>query len=103
MPSATTNYDAANVALGDLVLHLRASLKALTAPQTSSQLASGLHDTEKLPDRFLTQQASEAVDLLSELEKLLQPAHLVLADHFLGESTNFQSSRSGKKKSTNML
>ncbi|GIZ40455.1 hypothetical protein CKM354_000379200 [Cercospora kikuchii] len=84
MPSATTKYDAANVALGDLVLHLRASLKALTAPQTSTQLASGLHDTEKLPDRFLTQQASEAVDLLSELEKLLQPAHLVLADHFLG-------------------
>ncbi|OTB04090.1 hypothetical protein M426DRAFT_321185 [Hypoxylon sp. CI-4A] len=47
-------------------------------------LQTTLHNTEKLPDRKLSLLASETLDLLSEVRQLLEPGHLILADHFLG-------------------
>ena len=47
-------------------------------------LNADLHDTDRLPDKKLSALASESLDLLSEIRLLLEPAHLILADHFLG-------------------
>ncbi|KAF2179237.1 putative O-methyltransferase [Zopfia rhizophila CBS 207.26] len=56
--------------------HLHGSAKLL--------LQSALHDTHNLPDQKTEKLASQALDLLSEVRLLLEPGHLVLADHFLG-------------------
>ncbi|KAK8157443.1 O-methyltransferase-domain-containing protein [Phyllosticta citrichinensis] len=37
-----------------------------------------------LPDPELTKLANKSIDLLHEIEQMLEPGHLVLADHFLG-------------------
>ncbi|KAI1778790.1 S-adenosyl-L-methionine-dependent methyltransferase [Hypoxylon cercidicola] len=67
----------------DLIDSLKsASLKLNGNAKNSLQTA--LHDTEKLPDRKLSSLASETLDLLSEIRLLLEPGHLILADHFLG-------------------
>ncbi|KAJ5190076.1 hypothetical protein N7491_007884 [Penicillium cf. griseofulvum] len=42
------------------------------------------HDEGVLPDKQLTALSSKSIDLLSAIEKLLEPGQLVLADHFLG-------------------
>lgn len=57
--------------------------------QTSPSLADALHSTENLPDAALYQLASKALDVLSEVQLLLEPGQLLLADHFMG--THIQS------------
>ncbi|KAL1604779.1 hypothetical protein SLS60_004319 [Paraconiothyrium brasiliense] len=47
-------------------------------------LEDALHSTEKLPDAAVSQLASKALDLLSEVQLMLEPGQLVLADHFMG-------------------
>lgn len=63
---------------------LRASLETLKSAKVAPELQAALHDDKNLPDKALARLASDTIDLLSQLEQLLQPAHLVLADHFLG-------------------
>lgn len=70
--------------LEKLVLDLKTSLEALQDERTWSQLQEALHDDGKLPDRKISMQSSEAIDLLHQIGQRLEPAHLVLADHFLG-------------------
>lgn len=70
--------------LQKLVLDLKTSLAALKEEPTRSQLQDALHDDKRLPDRDTLVQSSEAIDLLHQVGQLLEPAHLVLADHFLG-------------------
>lgn len=72
-----------NKVLQDLNCSLRATLDRLKA---DGGFESVLHDTERLPELAVSQSASEALDLLSELRLLLEPGQLVLADHFLGIS-----------------
>lgn len=70
--------------LEKLVLDLKTSLEALKEESTWSQLQDALHDDKTLPDKTILMQSSEAIDLLHQIGQLLEPAHLVLADHFLG-------------------
>lgn len=83
MGSQPSSQDIATV-LSALQQTLRASLEGLKSPRIAAQLQVALHDDKHLPDKTIASLASDTVDLLSEVEKLLQPAHLVLADHFLG-------------------
>lgn len=50
-----------------------------------AQLQASLHDYSQLPDKHLASLAGKAVDRLHEVERLLEPGPLVLADHFLGK------------------
>lgn len=75
--------------LQKLVLDLKSSLEALKEEPTWSQLQDALHHDERLPDKNTLMQSSEAVDLLHQIGQLLEPAHLVLADHFLGTDLCF--------------
>jgi hypothetical protein len=72
----------------EAVLHnLTASLKSTLAQLNSNpegSVQSFLHDDGGLPDKKLYSAAAEALDCLSEVQLLLEPGHLVLADHFLG-------------------
>ncbi|KAL3459740.1 O-methyltransferase-domain-containing protein [Aspergillus heterothallicus] len=69
--------------------NLSASLKEVTAqlqgPLNAERLTA-LHDHAegKLPDTALTELAAQTIDLLHQIEQLLEPSSLVLADHFLG-------------------
>jgi hypothetical protein len=83
MGSQPASQDLATV-LSALRQTLRDSLETLNTPTIASELQAALHDDKQLPDKDIANLASDTVDLLSGVEKLLQPAHLVLADHFLG-------------------
>lgn len=48
------------------------------------ELLAALHDHDRLPDKRLAGLASQSVDMLHQIEQLLEPGPLVLADHFLG-------------------
>lgn len=67
--------------LKDLIRSLRATLQRLKAEDGIQSL---LHDTKQLPNVAVHQLANEALDLISDVRLLLEPGHLVLADHFLG-------------------
>jgi hypothetical protein len=75
--------------LRELISALNAALQPLSSDNSAStesrqRLYAALHDTDVLPDKNLAGLASEALDRLSELRLLLEPAPLLLADHFLG-------------------
>lgn len=77
-------------ALLDSLIHsLKSALEPLTG-HIAPLLLAALHDTEILPNKNVSEKASEALDLLSEIRLLLEPGHLVLADHFLGTYTAIQ-------------
>ncbi|KAI1435781.1 S-adenosyl-L-methionine-dependent methyltransferase [Xylaria sp. CBS 124048] len=69
--------------LQQLVYSLKSTSQRLSGDLNQS-LNAALHDDSKLPDRKASLLAAEALDLLSEIRLLLEPGHLVLADHFLG-------------------
>jgi hypothetical protein len=47
------------------------------------------HDKGVFPSKQLTALSSKSIDLLSAIEKLLEPGQLVQADHFLGKANDF--------------
>ncbi|KAL5364142.1 S-adenosyl-L-methionine-dependent methyltransferase [Aspergillus floccosus] len=65
--------------------HLRGVQLLLNGP-FQDELQRRLHDHAEgvLPDAKLATLANEAIDLLHSVEQMLEPGHLVLADHFLG-------------------
>ena len=67
--------------------HLDTTLKLLQTPKISDNLRD-LHNQEpgRLPSATGTALANRSIDLLHQVGQLLEPGHLVLADHFLGES-----------------
>lgn len=75
-------------ALSELIRDLRVSVKSFNDNAVSKELQDVLHDPQRLPDKEIARLASEAVDLLGELDILLEPAHIILADHFLGASAS---------------
>lgn len=66
-----------------LIDSLRSALKVLKG-DVNTQLMAELHNHDRLPNKQMAALASQAVDLLHEIEQLLEPGPLVLADHFLG-------------------
>ncbi|KIA75384.1 hypothetical protein HK57_00103 [Aspergillus ustus] len=57
----------------------------LQGPLNAERLAAlHNHSEGKLPDAALSELAGKTVDLLHQVEQLLEPSSLVLADHFLG-------------------
>jgi hypothetical protein len=69
---------------------LCSSLQEITAQlqgPLQSELQASLHDHRegKLPDAKLGQLAARTIDLLHQVEQLLEPSSVVLADHFLGQ------------------
>ena len=70
--------------LNVLKLSLKFCLNALKTGDTKEGLQKALHDDQSLPDKKSVASASETINLLHEVEQLLEPGHLVLADHFLG-------------------
>ncbi|KAL2842716.1 pyridoxal phosphate-dependent transferase [Aspergillus pseudoustus] len=68
---------------------LSAALKVASAqlqgPLNAERLAAlHNHSEGKLPDVALGELAGKTIDLLHQIEQLLEPSSLVLADHFLG-------------------
>lgn len=49
-------------------------------------LLQTLHTDQELPDPALEALAGKTINLLHETQQLLEPGHLVLADHFLGRA-----------------
>lgn len=74
--------------LQELNNHLRSSLNALSREPLRSALKHALHDDKKLPDKELADLAGQTIDLLGEIDVLLEPAHMILADHFFGTSAH---------------
>lgn len=70
--------------LAKLVADLRTSWIALNRESVRSELQDALHNNDRLPERKMASIASDAVDLLHQMGQLLEPGHLILADHFLG-------------------
>jgi hypothetical protein len=69
--------------------HLEKTFKLLQSPKISKELHAALHNHEPglLPSVTGTALANRSIDLLHQIEQLLEPGHLVLADHFLGMMT----------------
>jgi hypothetical protein len=70
-------------ALQELIIALKSASNKFNG-EAKSELEKSLHNTEHLPDRKTWLLASEALDVLAEVQAALEPGHHVLADHFLG-------------------
>jgi len=72
--------------LTSLNTQLEDVLHTLKSDPVSQELQKGLHDHAKgaLPDPELKSLANKSIDLLHQIEQMLEPGYLVLADHFLG-------------------
>ena len=70
--------------IAKLTKDLKATLTGLQDEAVASELRKELHDDKKLPNKEITLAASEAIDLLGQIEQILEPSPLILADHFLG-------------------
>ena len=86
MPSQILGEERLNAVLIDLQQTLRYTLETLNSENVAEALEEALHNDNSLPDKAMARLASGNLNLLGEVEKLLQPAHLVLADHFFGMS-----------------
>ncbi|KAK4184513.1 S-adenosyl-L-methionine-dependent methyltransferase [Podospora australis] len=77
-------------AIEELVQALTKFKTLLFKPEIHAEIHRKLHVSEEgqLPDKEIVPVASRAVDVLHELEQLLQPTQLVLADHFLGYTSS---------------
>lgn len=85
--SETSSEDASSVSrlLLDLNQSLQDSLKSLGS--LANKLDETLHHEVQLPDPEALKNAAETVDLLHQIQVLLDPKGLILADHFLGMGT----------------
>jgi hypothetical protein len=83
-----TQQHAANLeaALSSLNEHLGKALGVLRTEPVNQELHDALHNHREgvLPSASAAALANETIDRLHEIEQLLEPSHLVLADHFLG-------------------
>lgn len=87
MPAHRFGKNNAASVLNSLKQNLMSTVDILNSPDLKAELEETLHDDKSLPDKYMSDLAADVVDLLAELDKMLQPAHLVLADHFLGMSS----------------
>ncbi|EON97848.1 putative o-methyltransferase protein [Phaeoacremonium minimum UCRPA7] len=80
-PNAATRW-----VLCNLIQQLRFSKEQLSASSISTTVAENLYGTKEgqLPHKELVGLAADAVDLLHDIQRRLEPSHLTLADHFFG-------------------
>lgn len=71
--------------LTDLSQNLEWSL--LKLQRLGPELSQSLHNDLQLPDRAIALVAAKAIDTLRQIQLLLDPPVLILADHFLGYVT----------------
>lgn len=76
-----------STAVRSVLAGLVVALKDASEKLSACSLDEVLHDTEKLPDKLSSELASDALNLLGELRLRLEPRQLILADHFMGETT----------------
>lgn len=71
--------------------HLEKVLEVLKSEEVKQELHESLHNHNKgvLPSSSAAALANATIDRLHEIEQLLEPGHLVLADHFLGTQGSF--------------
>ncbi|OCL06619.1 putative O-methyltransferase [Glonium stellatum] len=74
--------------LKELIFNLQTSIAAFQSNPTSTKLNEALHCDEQLPDKNISALAFNAINLLSEVQQILEPGHLILADHFLGYTSS---------------
>ncbi|KAI1692507.1 o-methyltransferase domain-containing protein [Ditylenchus destructor] len=76
------------MSLSQTLVQLEASLTAflsvLTNDAVKKELQELLHNNETLPNKEVLKRATSVVDKLGEMQSILEPAHLILADHFFG-------------------
>lgn len=77
-------FDDAVVALKILTHTLNSCKERLLEPALLADINKRLHDPDELPDKEVLSLAGNAVDALQQMQLVLQPAQLILADHFLG-------------------
>ncbi|KAG4283353.1 hypothetical protein FPRO06_07732 [Fusarium proliferatum] len=70
--------------LVQLEASLTAFLSILTNDGVKRELQELLYNDKALPDKEILQRATSVVDKLGEMQLILEPAHLILADHFFG-------------------
>lgn len=70
--------------LTDLSQNLEWSL--LKLQRLGPELSQSLHNDLQLPDRAIALVAAKAIDTLRQIQLLLDPPVLILADHFLGKT-----------------
>ncbi|KAI0126671.1 O-methyltransferase-domain-containing protein [Xylariales sp. AK1849] len=70
--------------LEELVQTMTSLKDSLEKPALRAEINRRLHNPDSLPDKDISTLAAKAVDILHHVEQILQPAQLVLADHFLG-------------------
>jgi hypothetical protein len=72
--------------LTSLNQHLEKALELLKSKDMKQELHDSLHNHDEgaLPSASAIALANKTIDCLHEIEQLLEPRHLVLADHFLG-------------------
>ena len=70
--------------LSKLIQDLKLSVRSFEDEDVAKELKDVLHDPQQLPDKRTASLAAEAVDLLGDLDLVLEPGHIILADHFLG-------------------
>ncbi|KAF4948218.1 hypothetical protein FGADI_9810 [Fusarium gaditjirri] len=70
--------------LVQLEASLTAFLSVLTNDGVKEELQQTLHNDQDLPNKDILQRATSVVDKLGEMQLILEPAHLILADHFFG-------------------
>lgn len=82
--SETSSEDVSSLSriLFDLNKSLQVNLKNIKS--LGNKLDETLHHEVQLPDLEVLGKAAEAVDLLHQIQVLLDPKGLILADHFLG-------------------
>jgi len=79
------------LALRECITHVQATLQKLREEKNATALNWALHHDVELPDRETEALASKAVSVLNDAQHLLQPGHLILADHFLGKCNRLDS------------
>lgn len=69
--------------LGRVIKSLEETRNVLQG-ECRAELMTRLHNSETLPDRKLYELSGEATQLLHEVELLLEPRPMILANYFLG-------------------
>ncbi|KAK8119943.1 uncharacterized protein PG998_004569 [Apiospora kogelbergensis] len=72
--------------LTDILSEVGKSLESClkTLKSLGPRLEEAIHHDERLPDAQVLEKAAQAVDLANQVQQLLDPSELILADHFLG-------------------
>lgn len=73
--------------LNHLISTLENSVQVLQSKEVYKELGSSLHANSegKLPSSETLAKVRKISGLVGELTQLIEPAHTILADHFLGE------------------